>query len=70
MMTSILNISIWTPAFIIGIVAGVFTIAGLQIGKRIGAAIRLSMYAETIGGIVLVVIGMRILHEHGALSIF
>ena len=64
---SILNVSIWTPALIIGIVAGMFTIIGLQIGKKIGSAIRLSLYAEIVGGIVLLVIGLNILHEHGAL---
>ena len=65
---SILNVSIWTPALIIGIVAGIFTIVGLQIGKRIGSATRLSRYAGAIGGIVLLSIGFKILHEHGALS--
>ena len=64
---SILNVSIWTPVLIIGIVAGVFTIIGLQIGKRIGSAMRLSLYAEMVGGIVLMIIGIKILHEHGAL---
>jgi putative Mn2+ efflux pump MntP len=62
-----LNVSIWTPALIIGIVAGIFTIIGLQIGKRIGSVVRLSRYIETIGGIVLLAIGLNILHEHGAL---
>ena len=64
---SILNVSIWTPALVIGIVAGTFTIVGLQIGKRIGAAGRLRPFAEAIGGIVLIAIGLNILHEHGAL---
>jgi putative Mn2+ efflux pump MntP len=64
---SFLNVSIWAPAVIIGIVAGLFTIIGLQIGQRIGSAKRLSLYAEIIGGIVLLVIGLNILHEHGAL---
>jgi len=64
---SILNVSIWTPALIIGIVAGTFTIIGLQIGKRIVAATRLKRYAETVGGVVLIIIGVKILHEHGAL---
>ena len=67
---SLLNVSIWMPALIIGIVAGVFSIAGLQIGERIGSAKRLSFYAETIGGIVLIAIGFNILYEHGALSGF
>ena len=64
---SMLKVSIWIPAFIIGIVAGMFTIIGLQIGKRIGLAMRLSLYAEIIGGIILIAIGFNILHEHGAL---
>ena len=65
---SILHVSIWTPAVIIGIVAGMFTIVGLQIGKKIGSAGRLSFYAVAIGGIVLLIIGFNILHEHGAFS--
>ncbi|MFC1567213.1 manganese efflux pump MntP family protein [Thermodesulfobacteriota bacterium] len=64
---SMLNVSIWLPAVIIGIVAGMFTIIGLQIGKRIGSAARLGLYAEITGGIVLFAIGLKILHEHGAL---
>jgi putative Mn2+ efflux pump MntP len=64
---SILNVSIWTPAIIIGIVAGIFTVVGLQIGKKIGSATLLSRYAGAIGGIVLLAIGFKILHEHGAL---
>lgn len=66
---SILNVSIWTPALIIGIVAGIFTVVGLQIGKKIGSATLLSRYAGAIGGVVLLAIGFKILHEHGALSL-
>lgn len=62
---SLLNVSIWMPALIIGIVAGLFSIAGLLMGERIGSAKRLSLYAEIIGGVVLIVIGLNILHEHG-----
>jgi len=64
---SMLNVSIWIPAVIIGIVAGMFTIIGLQIGKRVGSATRLSIYAEIAGGMVLFAIGLNILYEHGAL---
>jgi len=67
---SLLKISIWVPALIIGIVAGAFTLIGMRIGERIGAAKRLSLYAETIGGVVLIGIGLNILHEHGALFSF
>lgn len=64
---ALLKISIWTPALIIGIVAGMFTIIGLHMGKKIGSAVRLSHWAEIIGGIVLLIIGLKILHDHEAL---
>jgi putative Mn2+ efflux pump MntP len=40
----------------------------MHLGKMIGAAPYLSRYAEGAGGIVLVLIGINILHEHGALG--
>ena len=67
---SMLKISIWIPALIIGIVAGTFTLIGMRIGERISAAKRLSLYAETIGGVVLISIGLNILYEHGVFSTF
>jgi putative Mn2+ efflux pump MntP len=33
---SMINLSIWTPALIIGLVAGAFTTAGMHLGKMIG----------------------------------
>jgi manganese efflux pump family protein len=65
---SVLKISIWMPALIIGIVAGTFTLIGMRIGERISAAEQWSTYAETIGGIVLIAIGLNILYEHGVFS--
>jgi len=65
---SMLKISIAFPAFIIGITATLFTIGGLHIGKIVGSSSHLSRYAEIIGGIVLLVIGLRILYEHEALA--
>jgi len=62
---SMLDISIWLPAFIIGIVAGLFTIVGLQIGKRIGALTPIGFYAELLGGVVLIAIGANVLYQHG-----
>ena len=67
---SMLKISIWIPALIIGIVAGTFTLIGMRIGERISAAKRLSLYAETIGGVVLISIGLNILYDHGVFSTF
>ncbi len=65
---SMISVSIWTPALIIGLVAGAFTTAGMHIGKKIGTTTNLSRYAEVFGGIVLILIGFNILREHGALD--
>ena len=65
---SMISVSIWTPALIIGLVAGTFTTAGMHIGKKIGTSTNLSRYAEVFGGIVLILIGFNILREHGALE--
>jgi manganese efflux pump family protein len=65
---SMLNISIWLPAIVIGVVAGAFTIFGLQIGKRIGAMTPIGFYAELLGGMVLLGIGANVLYQHGVFS--
>jgi putative Mn2+ efflux pump MntP len=67
---SMINASIWTPALIIGLVAGAFTTAGMHLGTMIGSVAQLSRWAEMTGGIVLLAIGANILREHGALSFF
>jgi manganese efflux pump family protein len=58
---SMINVSIWTPALIIGVVAGGFTTAGMHLGTKIGRVAQLSRWAEIIGGGVLLVIGVKIL---------
>jgi putative Mn2+ efflux pump MntP len=65
---SLLQVAIWTPALVIGLVAGAFTVLGLHLGKAMGAAERLSPWAELIGGSVLLLIGCNILNEHGVFS--
>ena len=65
---SMLKISIWIPALVIGLVAIMFTGIGLHLGKKVGCSSRLSEYAEALGGIVLLAIGFNILREHGVLS--
>ena len=62
---SLLHVSIWVPALVIGIVATILTAIGLHLGCLVGAASRLGSRAEIIGGLVLVAIGLNILHEHG-----
>ena len=65
---SILNISIWIPALVIGIVAAIATAAGLHIGKKVGTTSHMSQYAELVGGTVLLLIGIKILYEHGVFA--
>jgi len=65
---SMINVSIWTPALIIGLVAGAFTTMGMHLGKVIGSVPRLRRWAELTGGLVLLAIGLNILRAHGALT--
>ncbi len=65
---SLLRVSIAYPAIIIGIVAGLFTIAGLHLGKRVARLTWLSSWAEVLGGLVLWVIGLNILRENGVFN--
>ena len=65
---SMLQVSIFYPAMIIGVVAGLFTITGLHLGKRVARMTWLSTWAEVIGGIVLWLIGLNILRENGVFS--
>ena len=65
---SMIQVAIWTPALIIGVVAGAFTTAGMHLGKLVGSISQLSRWAELTGGIVLLAIGVNILREHGALD--
>ncbi|KJS03601.1 MAG: membrane protein [Desulfobulbaceae bacterium BRH_c16a] len=68
---SMLRVSIIAPAIVIGIVAGLFTIAGLHLGKRVAQLAWLSIWAEIVGGLVLWLIGLNILRENGVfLAIF
>lgn len=59
---ALLDVSIWYPAVVIGLVAGGFTAVGLHLGKRFGALLGRRM--EIVGGGVLIVIGLRVLAEH------
>jgi len=57
-----LQVSIWFPSIIIGIVAFAFSYAGGFLGRRIGP--NLGKAAEIIGGLILVGIGVEILLNH------
>ena len=54
--------SIWFASLVIGIVAAVLTVAGLILGRKIGSF--WGPRAEIIGGVVLCLIGLKILLDH------
>lgn len=53
------NVNIWLSAAIIGIVAYALSFVGVLAGKQIGG--KFEKHAALIGGIVLIIIGLRIL---------
>lgn len=59
---AMINISIWTPALVIGVIAGILTITGLLLGRRCGSI--WGKRVEIFGGLVLCAIGTKILMEH------
>jgi len=59
---SILNTPVWGPASLIGGVTFALCLAGFEFGKRIGYLIE--RRAETLGGMILIAIGVKILIEH------
>jgi putative Mn2+ efflux pump MntP len=59
---SLEQISIWFPSLIIGAGTLFFTFLGLNIGNRTGQLF--GKRAQIIGGIVLILIGLRIVIEH------
>lgn len=65
---SMMKVSIIAPAIIIGIVAGLFTILGLQIGKKVANLSWISRWAEAIGGFVLLGIAIKIVLESRVFS--
>ena len=56
------NEGIIYPGVVIGLVACIFTAAGLHLGKRLGTVFGKRM--EVVGGLVLVAIGVKILFDH------
>jgi len=57
-----LQIPIIIPSIVIGVICLVFSVLGILIGCRIGKSF--GKWAERFGGIVLIIIGARILIEH------
>jgi len=52
------------PLAIIGVVSFIFSIAGFLLGERFGCTVTKRMRPELLGGLILIVIGIKILIEH------
>ncbi len=59
---SLIGVSIGVPALAIGITALVMSFIGTRLGRGVGAV--LGQWAERIGGLVLIAIGVRIVYEY------
>lgn len=59
---SVIGVSIWMPALVIGLVAGTLTVVGMLLGGHIGD--RWGPRVEIFGGLILISIGIKILVEH------
>ncbi len=59
---ALLEIPIWTPAAVIGVVTAVLTAISIQVGCKLGHAFGRRM--DVLGGLVLIAIGVKILVDH------
>lgn len=59
---SFLGISIFAPALVIGVVAFSLSFLGVYLGGKLGRFLQSKV--EVLGGLILIVIGVRILIEH------
>ena len=59
---SFLDISIFFPALIIGVVAFLMSFFGVYVGRRFGKILKNRI--EILGGLILIIIGLKILFEH------
>ncbi|GFK94635.1 putative manganese efflux pump MntP [Fundidesulfovibrio magnetotacticus] len=57
---SVLGQSVWFPAVVIGVVCFVITALGVKIGCMAGRVAALSRWAEVLGGVTLLGIGLKI----------
>ncbi|MBI5402285.1 MAG: manganese efflux pump [Ignavibacteriae bacterium] len=59
---AMLQTDIWYPSMIIGIITAGLSVAGVRLGNKLGSEFGKRM--EIIGGIILILIGIRILITH------
>ncbi len=58
----LLDVFVWYPAILIGVVTGILSLVGLRLGNAFGTVF--GQRIRVIGGIVLIAIGVRILTSH------
>jgi putative Mn2+ efflux pump MntP len=56
------GVDVFLPALVIGIVTLLISMAGVKLGSLVGD--RYSSKAEILGGIILILLGIKILLEH------
>ncbi len=59
---ALLDVRIWYPALVIGLVTMTMSVVAILVGKRLGLLFGKKM--EIVGGMVLIFVGLRILLEH------
>ena len=59
---AMLDVCIWYPVVVIGVVTAALVVLGMLIGSRLG--LRFGRYMRVVGGLVLIGIGLKILFEH------
>jgi putative Mn2+ efflux pump MntP len=59
---ALLQVSIWYPSVVIGVVTGAMSFIGILLGKRFSR--KFGKRAAEIGGVLLILIGVRILLSH------
>jgi putative Mn2+ efflux pump MntP len=59
---SLIDVHIAVPAIVIGLVAGLMSLIGIRLGERVSG--RFGTHMEFVGGVILIIIGARIVFEH------
>jgi putative Mn2+ efflux pump MntP len=60
---AMLGVDIWTPSAAIGLITAAMSVAGIRLGRWLGAGFGRRM--ELVGGVILIAIGIRILLVRG-----
>jgi putative Mn2+ efflux pump MntP len=59
---AMLDVNIWYPSIMIGVITAGLSLLGIWIGKKLG--IKLGKVMEVVGGLILIAMGLKILMDH------